>query len=184
MPVTKLEKWVAPRAFPLLAVIAVLTVGVGTALYFVRHNDLERVTRLERVIRCQDSMGCRDFIERAIRDVLKEKGVKVDKKHGVSLRIEEANGTAQGVIAIGGAEIPVPIPLPQAAIGPSKPLKPPEGTRTPKEPPLPRTAPPSSPEAVSNARPVAVGGPPTVEVELPPTGPPACVRVGDLVETC
>lgn len=71
--------------------------------------------------------------------------------------------------------------FPKASLGPSEALGGSRGTRTPKEAPAPRTAPPSTPEGVSSARPVgtaALG----VEASLPPL--PVCVRVGELVETC
>ena len=71
-PITRLEKWIAPRAVPLLAVISVLIVGIGVAAYFVRQGDLNRVERLERVILCQHSHECREFVERAIREILRQ----------------------------------------------------------------------------------------------------------------
>src|SRR6185369_9563215 len=120
---TRFERWIAPRAMWILALASVFIVGSGAAtLLLIRAHDLKRVSHLERVIRCQDNRECREFIERAIRDTLKQKGVRVGKKRWVSLRIEEADGMPRGVIAIGGSAVPIPLEPPKAAIGPSKAL--------------------------------------------------------------
>lgn len=71
-PITRLERWIAPRAVPLLGVISVLIVAIGVAAYLVRQGDLRRVERLERTIKCQHSHECREFVERAIREVLRD----------------------------------------------------------------------------------------------------------------
>ena len=168
----------------LLALISVFVVGAGTATFFlIRAHDLKRVSHLERVIRCQDNRECREFIERAIRDTLKNKGVKVDRKHGISLRIEEAGGMPQGTIAIGPDSEPSPGPTPSGSLGPSKGLGGSGGTQTPKKPPAPVTEPPASPEETSPPRPEAPSAPPGGRQILPPVAP-ICVSVGEVVETC
>lgn len=85
-PVTRLEKWIAPRAIPLLVVISALVIAGGTAAYFIRQSDINRVERLERVILCQHNQECREFVERAIREILREQEQKAPKDGQASER--------------------------------------------------------------------------------------------------
>lgn len=57
------------RRVVLMAVVASMFIGLGDAYFQHRvTNGLgDRVTKIERVIRCQDVAGCRDFIIKAIR---------------------------------------------------------------------------------------------------------------------
>ena len=87
--ITRLEKWIAPRALPLLAVISALVLAGGVAAYFIVAQNFERVDRLERVIKCQHNMECREFVERAIREILKDRqgAPKEDGHRGVTFRL-------------------------------------------------------------------------------------------------
>lgn len=98
--ITRLEKWIAPRALPLLAVISVLVLAGGVAAYLIVAQNFARVDRLERVIRCQHSATCRSFIYQAIREILEhEEAPRGDqgarKRQGVRLKLGPKD--AQGV---------------------------------------------------------------------------------------
>jgi hypothetical protein len=89
---SRFEKWIAPRALPLLAIIGVLVIGGGVLAYFIREGDLNRVERLERVILCQHNNECREFVERAIREILRKQRVKpreqgTEEHQGVTFRL-------------------------------------------------------------------------------------------------
>lgn len=177
---TRLERWIAPRAMWILALASVFIVSSGVAtLLLIRSHDLKRVSRLERVIRCQNNRECREFIERAVRDTLKDKGVKVDKKHGISLKIEEADGVPRGTIAIG----PHLSWSSETSVGPSEGLGGPGDTQPPKKPPLPADESQPSPEGEPVLPPEDSSPPPGGRAIVTPE-PPICVSVGELVETC
>lgn len=72
-PVTRLEEWIEPRAAKILGVFAVLIVIGAAVAYVVRQHDVERISHIERVIRCEDHLACRTFIRRAIHDILQAK---------------------------------------------------------------------------------------------------------------
>ncbi len=88
--ITRLEKWIAPRALPLLAVISALVLAGGVAAYFIVRHNFERVDRLERVIQCQHNIECREFVERAIREILKDRqrAPKNGGHRGVTFRLK------------------------------------------------------------------------------------------------
>ena len=123
--VTRVEKWIAPRAVPLLAVISVLTIGIGVLAYFIRQGDIRRVERLERVVQCQHSPECRIFVERAIREILRH----AKRSPSGKLEISGDSGGALRAVPRGGGMVIVPAPE-------STPLPPkePSGAGLPKPP--------------------------------------------------
>jgi hypothetical protein len=145
-PVSRLEKWIAPRAALLLAVISALVLAGGVAAYFIVAHNFERVDRLERVIQCQHNVECREFVERAIREILKDRQRKDQNgdHRGVTFRLGGTPNRLQVSPSFGIASEPSPEELPsggqETAQSPSKPNLPqgggnhPEGGKTGKTP--------------------------------------------------
>lgn len=129
--ITRLEKWIAPRALPLLAVISALVLAGGVAAYFIVAQNFERVGRLERMIQCQHNIECREFVERAIREILREqergasKGSESAKTHGVTFRLGSKGEGSEAPILVEGT-------LPEGQ-GDGQPA----GQNTPQNPPKP-----------------------------------------------
>lgn len=179
-PVTKLEEWIAPRAVPLLAILSVLIIGVGVAAYFVREGDLNRVERLERVILCQHSHECREFVERAIREILHEQQKAVpkeksgQKRRGVTFRLgpKEANVPSPLVVEVpdseGGTQQPQgESPEPESP----KPPRGPKPQNPSQEPPQGNAGSPAPPQGRSEPIPREAAPVPVEEPEPSPKGP-------------
>ena len=130
--VTRMEKWIAPRALALLAVISILVIGGGVLVYFIREGDLNRVERLERVVQCQHSPECRHFVERAIREILRHAqrspsgNLEISRDGGGALRVVPRDG---GIAIIPAPESAPPSPKKPSAPSPSET---PQGKDTPK----------------------------------------------------
>lgn len=70
----------------LLALIAALVIIGGVIATFIdREHALNRVEHLERVVRCEDSPECREFVRRAIREILRHRGEEKRGKGGRSV---------------------------------------------------------------------------------------------------
>jgi hypothetical protein len=151
----------------LLGLIGALVIAIGIATaFFVRQGDLNRVERLERIVRCQKDAECREFVERAIREILREQGVKV-RDRGVTFHLESSQrpGEPARIVAEGGdfaapkhgqvpgtgepEKPPKPSPSPNG-VNPEKVGKvPQEGAQTPVVPiqPLPTEPQPAEEES-------------------------------------
>lgn len=178
-PVTRLEEWIAPRALKLLAMIGVLVVSLGLlAAYFVRQHDLQRVERLERTIRCQDNRECREFVKRAIREILREQRAEGKAKPGLRLRLEPSRDQRGSEVVIEGPQsTPSPTsmeqPEPPQGQGGSKPTQSEQGPPAPSQPPSGQT------EPVQPSPPGPKGNPP-LPIQLPPPAEEAAQSVKEL----
>lgn len=169
MPVSRVEEWIAPHAMPILAVLSALILAGGALAYFVRQGDLNRVERLERTIRCQDSPECRQFIYQAIRELLRQR-----MREGRAIKHRDPKGNAV-VTQTPGIDQLLPKLLPPTQ-RPSKPIDRPdevdpgEGRPSPParshRPPEPITAPPTGQPTPGNV-------PSPVNESPPPREPPA-----------
>jgi hypothetical protein len=164
-----MEKWIAPRAIALLAVIAVLTIGGGVLAYFIREGDLNRVERLERVVQCQHSPECRVFVERAIREILRHAKrspsgkLEVSRDGGVALRVVPRDG---GIVIVPAPEA---APTPPKATSAPSPSKPPQGKDTPKSIEEPSSSPaPAQPPSQGIQQPEPKQESPPPEYQPPP----------------
>jgi hypothetical protein len=203
--ITRLEKWIAPRALPLLAVISTLVLAGGVTAYFIVAHNFERVDRLERVIRCQHSATCRSFIYRAIREILeheelKPQGKRQSDQKGVTFHLGPGDKNEAPILVEG--TIPAQPSEPPVAQSPPKPSLPqgggnhPEGGKTGNTPVEaahegseapesrePKSA-PISPEGEAPSPPSATGSPDTAHVEPPqrlPTPSEAVQQVEEVI---
>jgi len=186
--VSKLEKWLEPRAMPVLAVMSVIVIGGSALAYFIRESDIARVERLERVIQCADSPECRRFIKRAIRDFLEHSGrpghsaKKQLRQPGISFRF--GTPSSSGAVPLLVEETPQPpFPRTAAAVSPhatsktgeapgsgeavSATPRPPRDVAEPSEPAQSSPTQPTPPSSLPSAP--KGKGPKSVELpELPP----------------
>ena len=144
--VTRMEKWIAPRAIALLVVISVLIIGGGVLAYFIREGDLNRVERLERVVQCQHSPECRRFVERAIREILRHAKQSPSGKLEVS---RDGKGTLRLIPRQGGITF-VPESESQAPPPASQEPSAPDVSEPPKDNPKPEKKPKSSPAPIQS----------------------------------
>jgi len=162
--------------------------------YLVRQHDLRRVERLERVIRCQDSIECRRFIYRAIREILRE--AKQDGFRHTGSQGDEHSATLRFVSPSGeSGTLVIPAPSSEPHGTSEQPSEPPRGQdkaapgqgggRSPVAPqPTPRAVPAPMPGSSGGSpRPTPGLSPPPLPAQpkLPPPAEEAQERVKETV---
>lgn len=93
-PVTRLERWIEPRAAKILGVFSILVILGAGIMLLIRQHDIERIDRIERIVSCQDRLGCRTFIRRAIHDVLAHRHQSEGNPSELGSSPTEPKGTA------------------------------------------------------------------------------------------